>query len=93
MMLGTAAPLLAASKAGDALGGILGGGYNAVPGFYLDVPGGNGGCGGSACGSGGDPVTPAVPEPHIWALMILGFAFGGVTMRERARKARPSDKN
>lgn len=30
---------------------------------------------------------PGVPEPSIWAMMLLGFAMGGVAIRRRAAKA------
>jgi hypothetical protein len=33
-------------------------------------------------------ITPAVPEPSTWAMMILGFA--GVGFMTYRRKSRPS---
>jgi hypothetical protein len=32
------------------------------------------------------PVTPAVPEPSTWAMMLLGFAAVGVSLRHRPSK-------
>lgn len=34
------------------------------------------------------PVTPAVPEPASWALMITGFGLVGAAMRRRATTVR-----
>lgn len=62
-------------------------------GFSVTTPGGGGG-GGGLPPEGTLPVTaptvvvptpvPAVPEPGTWAMMLLGFAFLGKSLRKRA---------
>jgi hypothetical protein len=37
---------------------------------------------------GAIPVRPAVPEPGTWALLILGFAGVGATLRRHSRRRR-----
>jgi hypothetical protein len=32
------------------------------------------------------PVTPGVPEPATWAMMLLGFGFIGAALRRRTRQ-------
>jgi hypothetical protein len=34
----------------------------------------------------GGSVTPAVPEPASWALMVIGFGFLGALLRRRESK-------
>jgi hypothetical protein len=35
-----------------------------------------------------DPVpTPPIPEPQVWAMMVVGFGLVGVQVRRRARRA------
>jgi hypothetical protein len=36
------------------------------------------------------PLTPAVPEPSVWAMMIVGVGAIGVASRLRKRAARPA---
>ena len=52
--------------------------------------GGTGGGGSSEGGGGGTPPiltpqVPAVPEPSTWALMLLGAAMCGASMRQQKR--------
>ncbi|RYY05240.1 MAG: PEP-CTERM sorting domain-containing protein, partial [Alphaproteobacteria bacterium] len=63
---------------GPITGGILPGGG-----------GGNGGNIGGGPGNSGEPGTPIspvspVPEPTTWVMVILGFAFLGITIRRRS---------
>ena len=64
-------------------GGGGGGGGGGSPGN------GGSGPGGGSPGTGGPgstppvDVTPAVPEPGTWALMLLGMGLCGFTMRRR----------
>ena len=39
----------------------------------------------NASSATGDPVTPPVPEPATWAMMLLGFGATGFAMRRRRR--------
>lgn len=80
--LAEGAPVAGLDNPGGAPGpsgfvGTPGGGGGVLPG-----PGGNSGGGG---GDGSTPITPVspVPEPHGWALMILGFALLGAVLRRR----------
>jgi hypothetical protein len=61
-------------------GGIGGnpGGIGGLPGGVGDNPGEVGGVPRPPL-----PVTSAVPESSTWALLIVGFAFCGATMRRR----------
>ncbi len=34
------------------------------------------------------PLTPGVPEPQTWAMLVLGFGLIGVSARRRARNSR-----
>jgi hypothetical protein len=36
---------------------------------------------------GGNPITPGVPEPATWAMMLLGFVGLGFAFRQSRRKA------
>lgn len=38
-------------------------------------------------GVGGSVVTPTVPEPATWAMMIMGFGFAGTAIRRRRAQA------
>ncbi|MFM6854318.1 MAG: PEPxxWA-CTERM sorting domain-containing protein, partial [Sphingopyxis sp.] len=42
---------------------------------------------GGASSSGGI-VAPGVPEPGVWAMMIIGFGMVGGALRRRGRAAR-----
>lgn len=70
-------------------GGPSGGGLAGVGGGS----GGYLGIGGDVIGIGhapppGNGITPAVPEPSGWALMILGFGLMGTNMRSIRRDAK-----
>jgi hypothetical protein len=45
------------------------------------------GANGEGSGTGVGTLTPAVPEPGTWAMMLLGFGATGVAMRRGRRKA------
>lgn len=70
-------------------GGLSGGGGGGLGG----ATGGYIGIGGDVIGIGhtpppGNGITPAVPEPSGWALMILGFGLMGTNMRSIRRDAK-----
>lgn len=58
--------------------GVLGNGIDAL--VYA----------GDALPSTTDPLTPGVPEPSVWVLMIVGFGFLGVRLQATRRGRRAS---
>ena len=75
------------------------------PSFLVDVPaiGGGGGGGGGIIGGGGGaigggvppsppPVVSPVPEPSTWALMLMGFAVIGLSLRRKRRPDHPPSR-
>jgi PEP-CTERM motif len=80
-----AAPV--ASSTGATPGGSSGGPGSSIPGAIGSLPGGGGGGGGGSITPPTTPVPPiaVVPEPAMWAFMILGFGVIGSALR-RARR-------
>lgn len=80
-LLGSA-PVFAAAPAAIGGGGLGAAALLPIPvAAALLVPGG---------GGGGGPIsvpdtTPAIPEPATWLMMIMGFGFLGMWLRQRRR--------
>lgn len=65
-----------------ALGNLRLVGFDPTPGsFFFTAQGNNITSFSSALVA--DPVTPSVPEPATWAMMIVGFGLVGGAMRRR----------
>lgn len=71
-----------ASLSSPSMTGVAGGGG----GLFLPPFTGGGGSGGSELPNPGG-LTPGVPEPAAWAMMVSGFGLVGVAMR----RSRPED--
>lgn len=55
--------------------------YAGNPPFYFVPPG-------SGAGGGSPPPVAPIPEPSIWAIMLLGFGACGSVLRRRRKIAR-----
>ena len=74
-LLGGGGPIFVGGGGGGSGGGGGGGGSG----------GGGGGSGGGG-GGGGGGVTPAVPEPDTWMMMLLGMFMAGAALRRSRRE-------
>ena len=77
-----------ASSAAPPPGGSTGGPVSSIPGTFGTLPGGGGGGGGGSI-TGPIPPTPpiaVVPEPTVWAFLILGFGLIGSGLRRSRRR-------
>jgi hypothetical protein len=83
-----AAPV--ASSTGPTPGGNTGGPGSSTPGAIGTLPGGSSGGGGGSITTPTTPVPPiaVVPEPAMWAFMILGFGVIGSVLRRVRRNER-----
>lgn len=87
--VGPVGPLINGPSGGNAGGGTVGGPSGSPGGGGLLPPfpsgGGGGGGGGSISGGLVPPVPPSavIPEPAVWAMMILGFGLAGYQLRRR----------
>lgn len=61
-----------------------GGGVGGIP-LGITVPGGSGGGGGGAPGII-TPLSPSIPEPDQWAILVMGFFLLGALQRRRNRR-------
>lgn len=86
---GPGAPLVSGpSNIGPSVGPIIsGGGGGGGGGLLPPFSGGGGSSGGGGIIPPAPPPVSMIPEPAIWAMMILGFGFAGYRLRRQRRSA------